>query len=88
LRDKEVVLTFDDGPWPGNTPAVPTAYLTTETRSSRFLEASTALCMLVMDGFAEPERLGTCIDALRVLARSSDGDRAVLVERYIDAGLP
>ena len=22
LRDKEVVLTFDDGPWPGNTPAV------------------------------------------------------------------
>jgi peptidoglycan/xylan/chitin deacetylase (PgdA/CDA1 family) len=22
LRDKEVVLTFDDGPWPENTPAV------------------------------------------------------------------
>src|SRR5690348_1567124 len=22
LRDKEVILTFDDGPWPGNTPAV------------------------------------------------------------------
>ena len=22
LRDKEVVLTFDDGPWPGHTPAV------------------------------------------------------------------
>ena len=22
LREKEVVLTFDDGPWPGNTPAV------------------------------------------------------------------
>jgi peptidoglycan/xylan/chitin deacetylase (PgdA/CDA1 family) len=22
LRDKEVVLTFDDGPWPGSTPAV------------------------------------------------------------------
>ena len=22
LRDKEVVLTFDDGPWPGNTPMV------------------------------------------------------------------
>ena len=22
LRDKEVVLTFDDGPWPGNTPAM------------------------------------------------------------------
>ena len=22
LTDKEVVLTFDDGPWPGNTPAV------------------------------------------------------------------
>ena len=33
------------------------------------------------------ERLGTCIDALRVLARSSDADRAVLVERYIDAYL-
>ena len=23
LRDREVVLTFDDGPWPGNTQAVP-----------------------------------------------------------------
>src|SRR5262245_8253243 len=22
LKDKEVVLTFDDGPWPGHTPAV------------------------------------------------------------------
>src|SRR5690606_29385674 len=22
LKEKEVVLTFDDGPWPGNTPAV------------------------------------------------------------------
>jgi peptidoglycan/xylan/chitin deacetylase (PgdA/CDA1 family) len=22
LRDKEVVLTFDDGPWPANTPAM------------------------------------------------------------------
>ena len=22
LTDKEVVLTFDDGPWPNNTPAV------------------------------------------------------------------
>ena len=22
LKDKEVVLTFDDGPWPGNTPHV------------------------------------------------------------------
>jgi peptidoglycan/xylan/chitin deacetylase (PgdA/CDA1 family) len=22
LTDKEVVLTFDDGPWPANTPAV------------------------------------------------------------------
>jgi peptidoglycan/xylan/chitin deacetylase (PgdA/CDA1 family) len=21
LRDKEVILTFDDGPWPANTPA-------------------------------------------------------------------
>jgi hypothetical protein len=33
------------------------------------------------------DRLGTCIDALRVLARSNDPDRAVLVERYIDAYL-
>jgi hypothetical protein len=24
LRDKEVVFTFDDGPWPGSTPAVST----------------------------------------------------------------
>jgi hypothetical protein len=33
------------------------------------------------------ERLGTCMDALRVLARSNDPDRAVLVEKYIDAYL-
>ena len=31
------------------------------------------------------DRLGTCMDALRVLAKSDDADRAVLVERYIDA---
>jgi hypothetical protein len=33
------------------------------------------------------DRLGTCMDALRVLARSNDPDRAVLVEKYIDAYL-
>jgi hypothetical protein len=33
------------------------------------------------------DRLGTCIDALRVLARSNAPDRAVLVEGYIDAYL-
>jgi hypothetical protein len=33
------------------------------------------------------DRLRTCIDALRVLARSNAPDRAVLVERYIDAYL-
>ena len=33
------------------------------------------------------ERLGTCIDALRLLAGSNDPDRAVLVERHIDAYL-
>ena len=31
------------------------------------------------------DRLRTCMDALRVLARSNDPDRAVLVEKYIDA---
>ena len=30
------------------------------------------------------DRLRTCMDALRVLARSNDPNRAVLVERYID----
>ena len=33
------------------------------------------------------ERLGTCMDALRVLARSNHPDRAVLVERHVDAYL-
>jgi hypothetical protein len=33
------------------------------------------------------DRLGTCVNALRVLARSNDPDRAVLVERDIDAYL-
>jgi hypothetical protein len=33
------------------------------------------------------DRLGTCMDALRVLARSNDPDRLVLVERHIDAYL-
>ena len=33
------------------------------------------------------DRLGMCMDELRVLARSNDPDRAVLVERHIDAYL-
>jgi len=33
------------------------------------------------------DRLVTCMDALRALARSNDPDRAVLVEKYIDAYL-
>ena len=33
------------------------------------------------------DRLGTCMDALRVLAKSTDPDRVVLVEKYIDAYL-
>jgi len=33
------------------------------------------------------DRLGTFMDALCVLAKSDDADRAVLVERYIDAYL-
>ncbi len=37
LRDKEVVLTFDDGPWPENTPAVIKALtdMCVKARSSR-----------------------------------------------------
>jgi peptidoglycan/xylan/chitin deacetylase (PgdA/CDA1 family) len=37
LRDKEIVLTFDDGPWPGNTPAVIKA-LTDECLKATFFE--------------------------------------------------
>src|SRR5215472_443548 len=37
LRDKEIVLTFDDGPWPGNTPAVLKA-LTDECLKATFFE--------------------------------------------------
>jgi peptidoglycan/xylan/chitin deacetylase (PgdA/CDA1 family) len=37
LRDKEVVLTFDDGPWPGNTPAV-LKELTDECLKATFFE--------------------------------------------------
>jgi peptidoglycan/xylan/chitin deacetylase (PgdA/CDA1 family) len=37
LRDKEVVLTFDDGPWPGNTMAVVKA-LTDECLKGTFFE--------------------------------------------------
>ena len=37
LHDKEVVLTFDDGPWPGNTPAVLKA-LTDECLKATFFE--------------------------------------------------
>ena len=37
LRDKEIVLTFDDGPWPGNTPAVLKA-LTDQCLKATFFE--------------------------------------------------
>jgi len=33
------------------------------------------------------DRLGMCIDELRVLARSNDPDRAVLVDGYIDTSV-
>jgi hypothetical protein len=33
------------------------------------------------------DRLGTCMDELRVLARSNDPDRAALVEGHIDGYL-
>ena len=33
------------------------------------------------------DQLGMCMDELRVLARSNDPDRAVLVERHIDTYL-
>ena len=33
------------------------------------------------------DRLGMCMDELRVLARSNDPDRALLVEAYIDTYL-
>jgi peptidoglycan/xylan/chitin deacetylase (PgdA/CDA1 family) len=36
LRDKEVVLTFDDGPWPGNTPAVLKALTDNCTKATFF----------------------------------------------------
>ena len=36
LRDKEVVLTFDDGPWPGNTPMVLKALLENCTKATFF----------------------------------------------------
>jgi len=36
LHDKEVVLTFDDGPWPGNTPMVLKALLDNCTKATFF----------------------------------------------------
>jgi len=36
LRDREVVLTFDDGPWPGNTPMVLKALLNNCTKATFF----------------------------------------------------
>jgi peptidoglycan/xylan/chitin deacetylase (PgdA/CDA1 family) len=36
LRDREVVLTFDDGPWPGNTPMVLKALLDNCTKATFF----------------------------------------------------
>ena len=43
LRDKEVVLTFDDGPWPGNTPMVLKALLDNCTKATFFEMANTQL---------------------------------------------
>ena len=37
LRDKEVLLTFDDGPWPGNTPAVLKALADQCTKATFFV---------------------------------------------------
>jgi hypothetical protein len=37
LREGEVVLTFDDGPWPKNTPAVLAAWFSTNPGDTRYV---------------------------------------------------
>jgi hypothetical protein len=51
LRDKEVVLTFDDGPWPGNTPAVLKA-LTDQCLKATFFEIGEHAMSLAYGFFA------------------------------------
>ena len=54
LHDKEVVLTFDDGPWPGNTAAV-LKTLTDECRESDLLRDRQA-CDLASGDHQEGDR--------------------------------
>jgi peptidoglycan/xylan/chitin deacetylase (PgdA/CDA1 family) len=85
LADKEVVLTFDDGPWPGTTPAVLDALKRECVRATFFLLGRNALAQpgLVRRERAEGHTIAhhsfhhPLLDRMNVTAAQEEIDRGI-----------
>lgn len=87
LRDKELVLTFDDGPWPATTPRVLDALKAECVRATFFLVGRNAAAHpgLVRREFAEGHSLGHHSYAHPLLTRLSLDRAAAEMDRGIAA---
>ena len=87
LRDKEVVLTFDDGPWPGNTPNVLKALADQCTKAIFFMIGKHAGWYpdITKQVAAAGQTIGTHTWSHKDLAKMSDEDAKAEVEKGIAA---
>jgi peptidoglycan/xylan/chitin deacetylase (PgdA/CDA1 family) len=87
LRDKEVILTFDDGPWPGNTPAVLKALADQCTKAMFFPIGKHAGYYpdLIKQVAAAGHTVGSHTWSHKDLSRMSDEDAKAEIEKGVAA---
>jgi peptidoglycan/xylan/chitin deacetylase (PgdA/CDA1 family) len=87
LRDKEVVLTFDDGPWPGNTPAVLKALADQCTKAIFFMIGKHAGWHpeITKQVAAAGQTIGTHTWSHKDLSKMSEEDAKAEIEKGIAA---
>jgi peptidoglycan/xylan/chitin deacetylase (PgdA/CDA1 family) len=87
LRDKEVVLTFDDGPWPGNTPAVLKALAEQCTKAIFFIIGKHAGYHpeIMKQVAAAGQTIGTHTWSHKDLSKMSEADAKAEIEKGIAA---
>lgn len=87
LRDKEVVLTFDDGPWPGNTPRVLKALADQCTKAIFFVIGKHAGWHpeILKQVAAAGQTIGTHTWSHKDLSKMSEDDAKAEIEKGIAA---
>ena len=87
LRDKEVILTFDDGPWPGNTPAVLRALADQCTKAMFFPIGKHAGYYpdIIKQVAAAGHTIGSHTWSHKDLSRMSDEDAKAEIEKGVAA---